>query len=231
MPILCVRTSTIATWPKRLRELAREGIEVDGVIVGWREDVTSEGNAVTYPVTRWTTGDGDDRTSVVSSSFSNDPRVRGDVIRLCVRPEDPDEVLVLAQPSPAEPAYEAFLAATMGGGLSSIRGMASTLRGGGGVEGKMVEAKIVRFERGGGGTRPRVSYQDPGEKEREVEIGPVLDPDPRREGDVVDLGLDPDTGAIIREPAAPADTAEQRRVEIAKEPGLLRKIWDNPLFP
>ena len=222
-------------WPKHMRELAREGWEADGVILRFVEDTTDEGGRATFAVVRWLDPEGGAHETKAGASFgSGDPRGRGDVMRAMFDLEERPwwklgGAVVLSEPESAAEAVESLRAMTEG---FSLRGMARGVRdsfGPGPDWGRKVEATVTALEPGSaGGTRVRVRTAD---GSIDAVVGPELTPDPRQVGDVVDLGLDPATGALVRAPTGPAPGAAERRAQLAREPGLLRKVWDSPWSP
>ena len=212
------------TYPKAQRRLAREGLEVDAVIVGWRED-SIDGSVQLRPVTRWIAPDGVERQAYNGLSvYGNDPRGRGDVMRLIVAPDGKDLATILVEPDSAA-AHAQWLQETLT--TKNPLKIARTLRSPAFDWGRRVEGTVTALApQPDGRTRVRVAFDG-----REEVVGPaVAAPDPRRVGDVVDLGLGPD-GRIVRPPTGPTGNGAELRAAMAREPSLARKVWDSPLFP
>ena len=211
-------------YPKQTRRLAREGLEVDAVIVGWRED-SFDGSRQRRPVARWIAHDGAEREAYNGLSvYSDDPRGRGDLLHLLVAGDGRDLAAILVEPDSAVGHAQ---------WLQKVLSTKSPLKLGGSLRspafdwGRQVQGTVTALERQPDGrTRVRVAFDG-----REEVTGPAIGaPDPRRVGDVVDLGLGPD-GRIMRAPTGPTGDGAQLRAEMAREPSLARKIWDSPFSP
>jgi len=204
-------------WPKNLRVLARKGLEADGVIVDFRL-TEGEGVPVSQPVVRVATPEGGERLlSNGLSTTTNEQRGRGDLLHVLLDPVK-DVAVVLAEPVSFEDHARRRRESLQSWNPAKMAGLA----GGPSIDwGRRTEGVVVSLVPEGAGTRTVVRYGD-----REQTIGPVVAaPDPRRVGDVVDLGLDA-SGAIIRAPEAAAGDGAALRAEMAREPSLLRKLWD-----
>jgi hypothetical protein len=218
-----------------MREVARNGWEADGVILRFVQDTTSDGADALFAVVRWLDPDGRAHETRAGASFGNtDPRGRGDVMRAMFDLEERPwwklgGAVVLSEPESAVEAVERLRAMTDG---VSLRAMARGVRDAFGPApdwGTKVEATVVALKPGAaGGTRVRVRSSD---GSIDAVVGPELAPDPRQVGDPVDLGLDPVSGAVMREPTGPMAGAAEQKASIAREPGLLRKVWDSHWFP
>jgi hypothetical protein len=203
-------------WPKELREHARGAVEVEAVIVGFE---ASDG--ATAPVVHWVGPGGVVfRSRNGMSALRPDPRCRGDVVRVLVRPDRPDLALQLAGPMSVPQELS-------GQGLRGLRALAG-LRAWDDGWGRRVEGVVVGLVPDGWGrTRPVVRYDVGGGVGHDVVVGPPLAADPRAPGDRVDLGVDPvDARRVLREPAGPWPADEVKRVELLAEPkrGPLRTL-------
>lgn len=209
-------------WPKRIRKLARDGHEADAVIVSFRS-VDGDGMPVSQPVVRIAFPDGSERIySNGLSAGSHEQRGRGDLMRVIVSLSD-DLAFALAEPGPFQDA--AVRLRTVTGSWSPVA-IAKALRSTSVEWGRRVEATVVGFEQQPGGTRTWLRFEG-----RDELVGPLIAaPDPRRFGDLVDIGLDP-AGAVMRPTFGPGPGSAEFRREVATEPGLLRKIWNSELLP
>ena len=204
-------------YPKHIRRLARDGVEADAVILDFTEVRTHEGREGRVPVVRWIDADGTERRADEQlNALPGDPRLRGDGVRLLVGQTGRGDVMVLGEPGPEA---AAIAKKTMRGEVGLREMFAKP-----GVTGT-VEAEVVELVPEQGGTRVRVRGAGV-----DAVVGPVIAaPDPRRVGDRVDLILDAG-GNIVREPFGPHMEPGAREA-MAREPGLLRKMWDSEFNP
>jgi hypothetical protein len=202
-------------WPKQLRRLAREGFEANAVIVGFRG---GEGAGSSQPVARVVAPDGSDRLVANGlSSTTEERRGRGDVLRVLVA-QSADLAVVLAEPGPFADEARRLREAAGSWNPTKLAGIAGRVEVHWGWRVEAVVLDVVPHPAGGS----QVLVQVEG---REVEVGPALaGPDPRRAGDVIDLGLG-DDGSIERAPFGPGPGATELRAQMAAEPSLLKKLW------